>query len=75
MHYCNLPGIINERFSSLFSKDHNQISEKEFVETLVQVYAESTVKKMEMIFKMYDFDNDGLIGERDVRLILSYFPK
>ncbi len=29
---------------------------------------------MRMVFDMYDFDNDGIISQEDIRLLLSWVP-
>ena len=51
--YTQLPGIINDRFFSLFRKtadDH--IYEAGFVEGMVKVYLSSFEEKMRLTFKM-----------------------
>lgn len=39
---------------------------------LKTVYFSSLAEKMQMTFKMFDFDDDGSISKEDVRILLSY---
>lgn len=60
--YTLLPGIINDRFFSLFQKSaDDHIYESAFVEGITKVYLSSFEEKMRMTFKMYDFDDDGVL--------------
>lgn len=73
--YTALPGIINDRFFSLFQKtadDH--IYESSFVNGMIKTYLSTFEEKMRLTFKMYDFDNDGTVSREDVRILLSYVP-
>mmetsp|Transcript_1106 Transcript_1106/g.1873 ORF Transcript_1106/g.1873 Transcript_1106/m.1873 type:complete len:161 (+) Transcript_1106:434-916(+) len=73
--YTKLPGIINDRFFSQFRKtSDDHIYEAPFIEGMIKVYLSSFEEKMRMTFKMYDFDNDGIVSREDVRILLSYVP-
>ena len=51
--YTQLPGIINDRFFSLFQKSLDEhIYEESFVDNLVKVYMSSFEDKMRLTFKM-----------------------
>lgn len=52
--YTKLPGIICDRFFSMFSKQQpgNFVVESEFVRGFLQVYLSSLEKKIELTFKM-----------------------
>ena len=52
--YTKLPGIICDRFFSVFQKlkPGNVINESEFVKGFINVYLSSLEKKMELTFKM-----------------------
>ena len=51
--YTQLPGIINDRFYSLFRKTaEDHIYESAFVEGLVKVYLSTFDEKMRLTFKM-----------------------
>lgn len=41
---------------------------------MIQVFSSTLDEKMQLVFKMFDFDSDGKISAQDVRLILSYIP-
>jgi len=74
--YTKLPGIICDRFFSMFSKQQpgNFVVESEFVRGFLQVYLSSLEKKIELTFKMYDFTNKDKITKEDVRILMSYVP-
>jgi hypothetical protein len=73
--YTNLPGIINDRFFSLFAKtSDDHIYEKAFIDGMIKVYLSSFEEKMRLTYKMYDFSNNGILQREDVRILLSYVP-
>jgi len=54
VEYCNLPGIVSDRFyklASLGSTD-TRITEDTFVNLMLTVFSASLEKKMELVFKM-----------------------
>ena len=54
VEYCNLPGIVSDRFyklASLGSTD-TRISEETFVNLMLTVFSASLEKKMELVFKL-----------------------
>ena len=73
--YVQLPGIINDRFFSQFSRTSAEhIREEPFIDGMLKVYLSTFEEKLQMSFKMYDLDGDGQLQPGDVRLILSYVP-
>ena len=51
--YALLPGIINDRFFSLFQKSTNEhIYQESFVDNLIKVYLSSFEEKMRLTFNM-----------------------
>ena len=38
------------------------------------IFNGSITDKIRLTFKIYDFDNDGLITPEDIRLVMSYMP-
>ena len=51
--FTQLPGIINDRFFSLFHKSQEDfIYEDDFVKTITKVYLSSFDEKMRLTFKM-----------------------
>lgn len=51
--YTQLPGIINDRFFSLFQKtSDDHIYEKSFIDGMISVYLSTFEQKMKLTFKM-----------------------
>ena len=77
INYYELPGIISERLFSVLDKDKNGfLDHAEFVYGMKILFArgETFNTLAKFIFKIYDFDRDGIINKEDVKLILSYVP-
>mmetsp|Transcript_11982 Transcript_11982/g.11983 ORF Transcript_11982/g.11983 Transcript_11982/m.11983 type:complete len:213 (+) Transcript_11982:1-639(+) len=73
--YCQLPGILAERFFSLLDANNDEyIDLREFVYILFKIYYSSFDAQVKLVFDIYDFDKDGYITKEDVRIILSYIP-
>lgn len=73
--YCNLPGIIGERFVSVLDLSKTDyIDLREFVHGFFKIYYSTLETKIKFSFDIYDFDRDGYITKEDVRLILSHIP-
>lgn len=73
--YCNLPGIIGERFVSVLDLSKTDyIDLREFVHGFFKIYYSTLETKIKFSFDIYDFDRDGYITREDVRLILSHIP-
>jgi tRNA A-37 threonylcarbamoyl transferase component Bud32 len=71
--YIGFPYILGERIFSIFAKGNsNTIPQTDFVEGLVMLYCGSLAEIQEIIFKIFDFNCDGLIVMQDIRLILSF---
>jgi len=50
------------------------LEENEFVKGMSLIYSSSINKKIDFIFSLYDFDNDGYISKDDVKIVLSHCP-
>ncbi len=77
IEFISLPGILSDRFYSLvgsLDKASSVVTLERFLSTMIQVYCSTLDEKMQLVFKMFDFDSDGKISAQDVRLILSYIP-
>jgi len=76
VEYANLPGIVSDRFHALATQGRSdgRILEEAFISLMLQVYSSSLDDKMQLTFKIFDFDTDGLISAEDVRILLSYIP-
>jgi Ca2+-binding EF-hand superfamily protein len=73
--YCNLPGILADRFFSLLDANNDEyIDLREFVYILFKIYYSNFDTQVKLVFDVYDFDKDGYITKEDVRIILSYVP-
>lgn len=73
--YCNLPGIIGERFFAVMDLSKTEyIDLREFVHGFFKIYYSNLETKIKLSFDIYDFDRDGYITKEDVRLILSHVP-
>lgn len=73
--YCQLPGILAERFFSLLDDNNDEyIDLKEFVYVMFKIYYSKFEDQVKLVFDIYDFDKDGYITKEDVRIILSYVP-
>jgi Ca2+-binding EF-hand superfamily protein len=73
--YCQLPGILAERFFSLLDANNDEyIDLREFVYILFKIYYSNFDNQVKLVFDIYDFDKDGYITKEDVRIILSYIP-
>jgi hypothetical protein len=52
--YCNLPGIINDRFLKIFETQFlGYVTEESFLGNMVKVYVSELEVKMRMTFDMY----------------------
>ena len=75
--YYELPGIISDRLFSVLDRDKNGfLDHAEFVLGMKTIFArgETFISLAKFIFKIYDFDRDGIINKDDVKIILSYVP-
>ena len=75
--YYELPGIISDRLFSVLDRDKNGfLDHAEFVLGMRTLFArgETFNSLAKFIFKIYDFDRDGIITKEDVKIILSYVP-
>ena len=74
--YTKLPGIICDRFYAQFEKRPGEdiIDEEGFVQGFKKVYLSSLEEKLDLTFKMYDFNSKGKVCKEDVRILMSYVP-
>lgn len=75
INYCQLPGLVAERLFSILDVDKNSyLSEDEFLNGFLTFYCSNFNEKMKLCFDVYDFDNDGLITQKDIITIISCMP-
>ena len=75
--YYKLPGIILDRFFSVLDRNNDGfLDHAEFVLGMKILFSrgETFNSLVKFIFKIYDFDQDGIINKEDVKIILSYVP-
>jgi Ca2+-binding EF-hand superfamily protein len=56
------------------TNNDNFINDSEFIEGMIKMFTGSYEKLSNLIFDIYDFDEDGKICREDIRIILSYLP-
>ena len=70
-----LPGIIAERFFTLFDRNNDGYAGKEeFVAASCKLLSQKFEDNVRVVFEIYDFDNDKLVSREDIRILLSYVP-
>lgn len=75
LDYAQLPGVLGERLFQVLDKNQNgYLDQNEFVSGLFRVYCSSFDQKVQLIFEIYDFDNDGFITQNDIHTIMSSMP-
>ena len=75
MEYMKLPVFICEKLFAALDVDNDQfLSVKEFTEGLFNLYNGNFEETSDLIFKMLDFNKDGLISKGDIKILLSYIP-
>ena len=75
MEYCQLPGIIGERFFAVHDKNRDgYLDQKEFLYGMIDYFCSNIDKMLAIVFKMFDFDRDKMISKDDVTILLSSLP-
>lgn len=74
--YYELPGLIAQRLFVVFcgGKKMEYLSDIDFINNMTILFSGNFKKLVALIFKMFDFNNDGKIIYDDIRIILSYVP-
>jgi Ca2+-binding EF-hand superfamily protein len=77
IEFINCPGIVSDRLFTLASQGNKEerIEQSNFVKLMLEIYSSDIDGKMNLVFKVFDFDGDGKITAEDVRIILSYIPR
>jgi len=76
-NFIKLPIFIAEKVFDMLvreKEDQEAIQFQEFSKFLHTLYLGSYRETAELIFKLYDFNNDGIIEKKDVKHILSFLP-
>ena len=73
--YYNLPLIISERlFKVLDVNNHLSLTEDDFVSGLLNLFLGDYKALVKIMFNMYDYDRDGKISRKDVKIVFNYIP-
>lgn len=73
--YIKLPTFISDKlFDSLDVNKDGFLDKNEFIDGLYDLYYGNLDKNLNIIFRMYDFDRDGRINNKDIKQLLSYLP-
>jgi hypothetical protein len=71
--YMNLPFIVGEKIFNVINKNKNgYLSQNDFVTGIINLYVGGLEETQKIIFKMLDFDFDGIIIPEDSRLLISF---
>ena len=71
--YYKLPGIIGDRLYHVFDNSSTgYIDLEEFTNNMKYLFCSSFDDISKIIFKFYDFNNNGEISKEDIRIVLSY---
>ncbi len=75
LDYSQLPGVLGERFFAIMDTDDNgYLDQREFLTGLFRLYCSNFDEKIEFVFEIYDFDNDGFVSMKDLSTILISLP-
>ena len=77
IEFINCPGVISDRLFAIASHGNKEerIEQVNFVKLMLEIYSSDIDGKMNLVFKVFDFDGDGKISAEDVKMILSYIPR
>jgi len=75
LDYCQLPGLLAERFFAVLDIDGDgYLSQREFLSGLLRFYCSTFNQKIKFVFELYDFDGDGYITKVDISTLISCMP-
>ena len=75
--YFELPGLISRRLFTVFNNNDNEeeyLSSDNFIENMIDLFTGNFNELSNIIFKLFDFKNDGNITSDEISIILSYIP-
>jgi Ca2+-binding EF-hand superfamily protein len=69
--------VVSDRLFTLASKGNKEerIEQDKFLKLMLEIYGSNLDGKINLAFKVFDFDGDGKITAEDVKMILSYIPR
>ena len=75
--YFEFPGLISHRLFTVFNnndKNEEYFSGENFIDNMLDLFTGSFDELSYIIFKLFDFKNDGNITSDEISIILSYIP-
>ena len=75
--YFEFPGLISHRLFTVFNnndKNEEYLSGENFIDNMLDLFTGSFDQLSYIIFKLFDFKNDGNITSDEISIILSYIP-
>ena len=75
--YFEFPGLISHRLFTVFNnndKNEEYLSGENFIDNMLDLFTGSFDELSYIIFKLFDFKNDGNITSDEISIILSYIP-
>ena len=75
--YFELPGLISRRLFTVFNNNNSEeeyLSSDNFIEKMLDLFAGNFSELSNIIFKLFDFKNDGNVTCDEISIILSYIP-
>ncbi len=55
-------------------KGRNLLSQEEFVQGALQLFDVDFDKRLLFVFRLFDFDSDGIVSREDLHAVLSHVP-
>jgi Ca2+-binding EF-hand superfamily protein len=75
LEYYDFPGMIGERFRRVFDvEDTGYIAKQSFIKTMRVACLGYVNEKINIVFQMLDFDNDGYVSKTEVSALLLHVP-
>ena len=75
--YFELPGLISRRLFIVFNNNQSEeeyLSSDNFIDNMLDLFTGNFDELSNIIFKLFDFKNDGKITCDEISIILSYIP-
>ena len=75
--YFELPGLISSRLFTVFNNNENEeeyLASENFIKNMMDLFSGNFNELSNIIFKLFDFKNDGNITSDEISIILSYIP-
>ena len=75
--YFEIPGLISRRLFTVFNENENEkeyLTSENFIKNMMDLFSDNFNKLSSIIFKLFDFKNDGNITSDEISIILSYIP-